>query len=198
MLKRKSRYGLLVTATALASLLLVPGMASAEEISEPVPEVLQPSELVQVEATENGYTVWFTEEAIAQAEAQGASTDQIEAMQLPACVGDYYLRKVSNWLEWGTQNVCSPEIPKGYAPMSVTAKLLDSCNGPFCIAFQQKAGPISSGYTYNRVATTNTSTTCNNSEKRRYRVAVDLRYNNGSVLWNLQSGIYYDIPCHIF
>lgn len=200
----KKKLGLLGIAAFTLSL-LAPTAAYAEESAPPEnPEAVETEQFPYSESpsvedspfevvfSDTGYQVYFHGET----DNPGAGTRAF----LPACEGTYYLRKVSNTLEWGTTNTCTPEIPAGYAPMRVTAKLQDTCNvWGVCSIWTTKDGPITSGWTYSRVANAVDSQVCNSSSNRQYRILVTLEYQSGGLKWeNISSGSYFDIPCDIY
>jgi hypothetical protein len=144
-----------------------------------------------VTVTDTGYTLQLTSEA---ARAQGVSP----AAAASLCEGTYFLQKVNGTLEWGSQNVCSPDLPAAYAPQRIDVTLEGTCTGPFCLAWPAEAGPITSGWTYSRVATATTATTCDSNESRRFRIAVHLQYEGGGLdAGTIRSAPWDDVSCDV-
>ncbi|MGL4340465.1 MAG: hypothetical protein ACRCSP_08615 [Rhodoglobus sp.] len=156
----------------------------------PEPSYTPEASPLHVTVTKNGYTVELTPEAATDA---GLSTEQAEAA---VCDGTYFFQRVSNTLEWGSQNSCSPALPAQYAPQRIDVTLEGTCSGPFCISWPVEAGPITSGDTFSRVASAATSEVCDSNELRRFRIAVHLWYG-GVDYGTVRSAPWSDVDCDV-
>lgn len=145
-----------------------------------------------VTVTDRGYTVQLTAEAAA--EAGLTAEEALDAV----CEGTYFFQRVSNTIEWGSQNTCSPTLPAEYAPQRIDVTLEGTCNEAWCIAWYTEDGPINSGWTYSRVATATTTETCDSNDLRRFRIAVHLRYAGGALDYGtVRSAPWYDVDCDV-
>lgn len=171
-------------------------LATAASLGAPPPEGDDPSYTpasspYEVTFTDTGYTVRLTPEAAADA---GLSAE--EALDA-VCDGTYFFQRVSNTIEWGSQNTCSPTLPVEYAPQKIEVTLEGTCNEAWCVAWYTEAGPITSGWTYSRVATATTAESCDSNDLRRFRIAVNLWYSGGVDYGTVRSAPWYDVDCDV-
>lgn len=136
------------------------------------------SKSVDIQLTDDGWTIRLTQPGMPKSSS---------------CVGTYTLRKVSGNLEWGSQNTCDGT---NWAPQRIDVKVEGTCNDPWCVLWYTEAGPVSSGYTYSRVATVFQTTKCNTSELRRFRISVHIWFQGGAIDYGTAvSAPWSDVPC---
>lgn len=83
---------------------------------------------------------------------------------------------VPGGLQWGAEQTCEGD----FAPQYIIATLQDTCDGPFCIVWENKRGPWRSSYSqdYSRVSKVGSIAACSTNENRKLRVKVE-RWNGG-------------------
>lgn len=146
----------------------------------------------EVTVTDRGYTI-----QLSSAAAEEAGLSEAEALDA-VCEGTYFFQLVSNTIEWGSQNTCSPSLPSEYAPQRIDVSLEGTCPDAWCVVWPVEAGPINSGWTYSRVATATDDEPCDSNVERRFRVAVHLRYAGGGLdAGTLRSAPWDEVYCDV-
>lgn len=180
----RSKRSLSIAALVVAGLAisaLVPSAAFAEAPerivgSDAIPFVEDSSdsaELLDVQAIDGGFAYQLPTEG----QGSGAALRGIGT----GCQGQYLLRKVSNYIEWGASNNCTKIPDKKYLPWYIVGKLQRARVGT--TSWSTVQGPFQTNDNWGKYGALATNFGCLGKTKYTYRVMWQVRYIGVTTAW---------------